>query len=174
MPMQAESLSVLPWTIYCDGSAMPNPGRMGIGAVVTEPDGTRHELSVATHAIGCNNEAELKALTHALEDAKGRGATTVRAFSDNSVLVEQLGMKTANAATAVKPIARLASLFDEARTLLGYFDHVSVEWIPRHRNAEADALARSALGLEPKRVARFGKRGADRIRNKANSVQGKH
>lgn len=168
MPMQAGSLSALPWTIYCDGSAMPNPGRMGIGAVVTEPDGTRHELSVATHAIGCNNEAELKALTHALEDAKGRGATTVRAFSDNSVLVEQLG------ANVVKPIARLATLFDVARTLLQSFDSASVHWIPRRRNAEADALARSALGLEPKRVARFGKRGADRIRNKANSLQGKH
>lgn len=137
---------------------MPNPGRMGIGAVVTEPDGTRHELSVATHAIGCNNEAELKALTHALKEAKARGATEVHAYSDNSVLVEQLGPKTANAATAVKPIARLASLFDDARTLLRSFDHASVEWIPRHRNAEADALARSALGFAPKAVPRFRKR----------------
>ncbi|QNK74775.1 ribonuclease HI family protein [Variovorax sp. PAMC28562] len=159
------------WTLYCDGSAMPNPGRIGLGAVLTGPDGTRHELSVATHAIGCNNEAELKALTHGLEAAKALGATDVRAYSDNSVLVEQLGAKTAG---AVKPIARLAHLFDDARTLLDSFDHVSVEWIPRHRNAQADALARSALGLEPKRVARFGKRGADLIRNKANSVQGKH
>ena len=146
------------WTVYCDGSAMPNPGRMGIGAIVTEPDGTRHELSVATHAVGCNNEAELKALTHALEDAKARGATEVYAYSDNSVLVEQLGTEATNAATAVKPIARLASLFDDARTLLRSFDHASVEWIPRHRNAEADALARSALGLAPKAVPRFRKR----------------
>ena len=153
------------WTIHCDGSALPNPGRMGLGAVITEPDGTRHELSVATHAIGCNNEAELKALTYALEAAKALGAADVRAYSDNSVLVEQLGAKMA---TAMKPIVRLASLFDDARTLLDAFDSASVDWIPRHRNAQADALARSALGLAPKRVARSGKRKVDQKRNQAN------
>ena len=144
---------------------MPNPGRMGLGAVITEPDGTRHELSRATHTIGCNNEAELGALTHGLDAAKALGATDLRAYTDNAVIVEQLGARTA---TAVKPIARLALLFADARALLDSFNHVSVEWIPRHRNAEADALARSALGFGPKRVVRFGKRGADRIRNKAN------
>ncbi len=152
------------WTIHCDGSALPNPGRMGLGVVITEPDGTRHELSVATHAIGCNNEAELKALMHGLEAAKALGAACARAYSDNSVLVEQLGAKTSTAAKAsttlkpMKPIARLASLFDDARTLLDSFDSVSVDWIPRHRNAQADALARSAVGLAPKRVVRLGKR----------------
>jgi hypothetical protein len=29
-----------PWTVHCDGSATPNPGRMGVGAVITAPDGT--------------------------------------------------------------------------------------------------------------------------------------
>ena len=128
------SLNASHWTIYCDGSAMPNPGRMGIGAVVSEPDGTRHELSVATHTIGCNNEAELKALTHALEHAKAHGATDVCAYSDNSVLVEQLGARNADSSNVVKPIARLATLFDDARTLLESFEHARIEWIPRHRN----------------------------------------
>jgi ribonuclease HI len=159
-------LSESRWTIYCDGSAMPNPGRMGIGAVITGPDGTRHALSLATHAIGCNNEAELRALTHALEEAKARGATDIRAYSDNSVLVEQLGAKRADSSAEVKPIARLATLFDNARTLLDSFDHASVEWIPRHRNAEADALARAALGAAPKRVAPIHKEHRRRERRK--------
>ena len=34
--------------IYCDGSAKPNPVRMGLGAVMTGPDGSRHTLSQAT------------------------------------------------------------------------------------------------------------------------------
>lgn len=138
----------LAWTVYCDGSAMPNPGRMGIGAVVTAPDGERHTLSQATHTTGCNNEAELLALTLALQDLRARGATAVRAYSDNSILVEQLDGR------AVAPIARLAGLFDEARALLDSFDDVRVHWIPRHRNAEADALARAALGFAPKPPAR--------------------
>ncbi|RSZ33204.1 MULTISPECIES: ribonuclease HI family protein [unclassified Variovorax] len=138
----------LAWTVYCDGSAMPNPGRMGIGAVITAPDGERHTLSQATHTTGCNNEAELLALTLALQDLRARGATAVRAYSDNSILVEQLDGR------AVAPIARLAGLFDEARALLDSFDDVRVHWIPRHRNAEADALARAALGFAPKPPAR--------------------
>ena len=140
------------WTVYCDGSAMPNPGRMGAGAVITAPDGTRHTLSHASHAIGCNNEAELRALTLALEDLKARGATSVLAYTDNSILVEQLG------AAGARPIARLANLFDEARLLLASFEEASLRWVPRHRNHEADALARASLGFAPKPPPRAAKK----------------
>jgi len=131
---------------------MPNPGRMGIGAVLTAPDGARHTLSQATHTTGCNNEAELLALTLALQELRARGATAVRAYSDNSILVEQL------AASEAKPIVRMAALFDDARALLASFDDARVQWIPRHRNGEADALARAALGFAPKPPARHAKK----------------
>lgn len=140
------------WTVYCDGSAMPNPGRMGAGAVITEPDGTRHTLSLAGHATGCNNEAELRALTLALEELKARGATAVLAYTDNSILVEQLGEPGA------RPIVRLAGLFEEARALLGSFEEASLRWVPRHRNQEADALARASLGFAPKAPAKTTKK----------------
>lgn len=131
------------WVIYCDGSAMPNPGRMGLGAVVVSPDGTRQTLSQATHTIGCNNEAELRAMMAALCTLPATGCS-VEVFSDNSVLVEQLMQ------TNARPIARLAPLFDQARAMLARFDPWTVRWLPRHRNIEADALARSALGMPPK------------------------
>lgn len=117
---------------------------MGIGAVLTEPNGTRHTLSQVTSTRGCNNEAELRALMAALQELQMRGATALLVYCDNSILVEQLG------GANVKPVARLASLFDEARALLKSFDHASLAWIPRHRNGEADALARAALGILPK------------------------
>jgi ribonuclease HI len=148
-----ESTPLSPWTIYCDGSAMPNPGRMGLGVVLCAPDGTRHQLSQATHTTGCNNEAELRALLLALGELQARGASALRVYSDSSILVEQLGGTTA------PPIARLHDLLDEARTLLESFGLVQWQWIPRHRNTEADALARAALGLAPKPPARaLGKR----------------
>lgn len=137
-----------PWIIYCDGSALPNPGRMGIGAVFTEPDGTRHTLSQATNRTGCNNEAELRALMAVLRELQTRGATALLVYCDNSILVEQLG------GAVVKPIARLACLFEEARALLKSFDHTRLQWIPRHRNGEADALARAALGIPLKPPAK--------------------
>lgn len=132
------------WLVFSDGSASPNPGRMGVGAVLTAPDGTRYTLSQAAQGSGCNNEAELLALMAALRELKVHGARALVAYSDNSILVEQL------ASTKAKPVARLAALFDEARDLLTSFDHASLKWIPRHRNGEADALARAALGLAPK------------------------
>lgn len=133
------------WLVHCDGSALPNPGRMGLGAVFVAPDGSRHTLSMATHTTGCNNEAELRALIAALQALRVHGAQSLLVRSDSSILVEQLG-----GARPAKPIARLNTLVDEARALLGSFAHTRLQWIPQHRNGEADALARAALGLPPR------------------------
>lgn len=132
------------WVIHCDGSAVPNPGRMGLGAVLVAPDGMRYTFSTATDTRGCNNEAEARALMLALHEAQSRGATSLEIHSDSSLLVEQLGTGHA------PPVLRLAALYAEVATLLTNFVDVSLRWIPRHRNGEADALARAALGLAPK------------------------
>ena len=129
------------WTVYCDGSALPNPGSIGIGVILIDPSGICHTLSEVTNTKGCNNEAELRALMAALHEAKKRGAARLQIYSDSRVVVEQLGP------LPVKPIARLAPLFDEARRLLKVFEHTRLQWIPRHRNGGADALARAALGI---------------------------
>jgi len=141
-----------PWTIYCDGSAVPNPGRMGLGAVLTAPDGTRHTLSLPAEGRGCNNEAELRALMAALQEAKLRGAAALVVHCDNSVVVEQL------AGTALEPFLRLAPLFDEVRAELRSFASARLVWVPRHRNREADTLARAAVGLMPKSLVPAGRR----------------
>ncbi|MCM2347756.1 MAG: reverse transcriptase-like protein [Acidovorax soli] len=148
MTAALEPASARPWVVHCDGSAMPNPGRMGLGVVLCAPDGARHTFAQATHTTGCNNEAELRALLLALAELQARGASALQVHSDSSILVEQLG------GTPVVPIARLQDLFDQARRLLQTFGPVQLQWIPRRRNAEADALARAALGLAPKPPAR--------------------
>lgn len=141
-----------PWTIHCDGSAVPNPGRMGLGAVLVAPDGVRHVLSTAADARGCNNEAEARALMLALRHAQARGAAAVQIYSDSSLLVAQLG------AGGAPPVQRLAALYEEVAALLATFAHASLHWIPRHRNGEADVLARAALGLTPKALVKFGRK----------------
>ena len=136
------------WTLCCDGSAVPNPGRMGLGAVLIGPDGgVAHRISVATTSTGCNNEAEVRALLLALQwlaQHAPAAKTAVQVYSDSSVLVAQLS------AGATPPIERLAPLFDAARRALEPFGLVNLQWIARHRNGPADALARAALGLPPK------------------------
>lgn len=140
------------WTVYCDGSALPNPGRMAWGVVMTDPQGQRHLLSHATHLTGCNNEAELLALMAALGELKRRHAARLRIYSDNSIVVEQLTVP------GCKPVARLSTLFEEVRALLSSFEQATLQWIPRHRNGEADALARAAQGLPLASVAKSSKR----------------
>lgn len=146
------------WVIQCDGSAVPNPGRMGLGAVITDPQGVRHTLSIDTRASGCNNEAELRALMAAIEHVLGcaQGAeVAVLVRSDSSILVEQLGGAGGQPVKpSVRPIERLAPLFEQARSLLAGLGSVQWQWVPRHRNTEADALARAALGMAPKGAAR--------------------
>ncbi|RYZ12079.1 MAG: reverse transcriptase-like protein [Comamonadaceae bacterium] len=114
---------------------------MGLGAVLLHPEGHRHALSAVAPGTGCNNEAELRALGLGLAEAKALGATELRVFSDNSVLVEQLGRR------GQRPILRLARLIEAMRHELDALAWWRLEWIPRHRNREADALARAALGL---------------------------
>ena len=53
---------------------MPNPGKIGIGAVLIAPDGRREEKSLLLNGYGCNNEAELHALCAALYMAAVAGA----------------------------------------------------------------------------------------------------
>jgi ribonuclease HI len=155
------------WTAFCDGSAAPNPGRMAYGAVLVAPDGRRHPMGgSAGAAVGCNNEAELWALTAALQALQRLGAADVLVYSDNSVVVAQLARPGPAAAPA---IARLAPLFDATRALLAGFERVELQWIPRHRNAEADALCRAAAGLPPKPVLAPGPRRSAKKRMKRES-----
>ncbi|AOG23172.1 reverse transcriptase-like protein [Acidovorax sp. RAC01] len=153
------------WVIHCDGSALPNPGRMGLGAVLVSPQGVRTALSLQAPGTGCNNEAELRALLLALAEAHRQGAHAVAVVSDSRVLLEQL-TAPASGTAAVPPIARLAPLFEEARRALAHFAAVHWTWVPRHRNAEADALARAAVGLAPKPHARPASAGGSKRKKK--------
>lgn len=117
---------------------------MGLGYVATAPDGQTHRHACTLPGTGCNNEAEFQAAIHAMQFAQQQGATSVHLFSDNSIVVEQLSNRVC------APIQRLAGLIDAARTVQATFECVTWTWVPRHRNGEADALARQALGLPAK------------------------
>ncbi len=147
------------WLAHCDGSAFPNPGTMGLGAVLVAPDGARHTLSETATGKGCNNDAEARAMMAALREAKLLGADAVHILSDSRVVVDQL------TGDGGQRIERLDALFVELRSLLATFSASSVKWIPQHRNNEADALARAAAGL-PARPLAGGAKGKDKRKDK--------
>lgn len=124
------------WLVFIDGSALPNPGRLSIGGIAYAPDGEVDCFSLRLAHIGCNNEAEALAAIHTLEWLADKAARHVLIHTDNSILAEQLSLATP------KRIERLHAFYDKARMLTAGFETAQVKWIPRHRNAIADALAR--------------------------------
>lgn len=136
-----------PWVANCDGGAWPNPGAMAIGAVLTSPSGEVHRLSQRLSGSGCNNEAEWRATVAALGFALRHGAQSLHLHTDSTQVRDHLSQPN----TPALPPA-LQGWVDEARALASGLAHFTVQWVPRHRNAQADALAREALGLPPKAV----------------------
>lgn len=133
------------WTAWVDGTALPNPGRMAIGIVLVAPDGRRAEVSRSLGRNGCNNEAELCAIGAALAVAAESGARHLTLCSDSRFAIDCLsGMDH----TAIEP---LAGLVTAVRKHLAEFVAFKLCWLPRHRNTDADRLARAALGLLPKK-----------------------
>lgn len=140
------------WDAWADGTAAPNPGRMGIGVLLAAPDGERQEYSRALPGSGCNNEAEVRAIAAALSIAEAAGAKRLRVHSDSRFAVDCL---TGRDNTVIPHLARLLA---ETVAAFAAFEEVALVWHPRHRNGEADRLARAALGLAAKPVTRNDRR----------------
>ncbi len=136
------------WLAWCDGCARPNPGRIGLGALLRAPDGREFRLSETGPQHGCNNEAEALALLATLQRASSLGATRLRIASDSDVVV-----RLARDASIMEAL-RLAPLLADIRHEMTKFAQLELEWIPQHRNTQADELARAALGLPPRAPAR--------------------
>jgi len=133
------------WVAHCDGGAWPNPGTMAIGVVLVSTEGLAHTVSKRLATCGCNNEAEWQAAVVALDCAWSRGARVLHLHTDSTQIRDHLQ------SLAAKPLPdALQGWVLEARMRVAQFKHVRVTWVPRHRNAQADALARAALGLPPK------------------------
>lgn len=121
--------------INCDGAARGNPGPAGAGAVVVAEDGT--VLAEVAEGLGetTNNVAEYTAVIRGLQAAQRLGARDVLLRSDSQLLINQLTGRYRVKASHLQPLHR------EVRELLGTFDHVDLEHVPRERNAAADHLA---------------------------------
>jgi probable phosphoglycerate mutase len=126
-----------------DGGSRGNPGPAGYGAVVLDPE-TGEVLAERNGGIGrnTNNVAEYSGLIAGLEAAAELGAGVVDVRMDSKLVVEQMSgrWKIKNAA--------LQTLAQRARELVGQFDLVGFEWIPRARNTHADRLANEAMDAQ--------------------------
>jgi ribonuclease H / adenosylcobalamin/alpha-ribazole phosphatase len=132
--------------LHTDGGARGNPGPAGIGVLLRDEDGV--VIEEVARAIGetTNNVAEYEALIAGLKLAAERGISEVDVYLDSELVVSQLEgrWKIKN--------DRLRSLAVAARALMGRFERVTVNHVPRGQNAHADRLAN--LGMDEAQVHR--------------------
>ena len=126
------------WRGWFDGSAHPNPGQIGIGALLCGPDGQRVEISRrAGH--GNSSEAEYLALAALLEAARDAGATGLAVCGDSQVVVNDVNLGAARGAKGLE--AHRACVL----ALMAELGDVNLRWVPRHRNGDADRLSQQAI-----------------------------
>lgn len=133
------------WQAWFDGSAHPNPGRLGIGGLLLGPAGERIEISErAGH--GNSGEAEYLALVALLEAAVAARPGVLAIYGDSQVVIGDVagGVGAAGGAGA----AGLEQHRERALDLLAQLEksgRVTLHWVPRHRNGEADRLSQQAI-----------------------------
>lgn len=125
------------WRAWFDGSAHPNPGRCGIGGLLHGPGGTTIEIS-QTAGYGNSSEAEYRALIAVLHAAVEGGAHDLVIHGDSRVVIDDMNGPALHAAISLQDYRA------EAHALLAQLDGAILRWIPRHKNAAADALSQRA------------------------------
>jgi ribonuclease HI len=131
------------WRAWFDGSATPNPGLLGIGALLCGPAGERLEISRrAGH--GSSSEAEYFALIALLEAALAAGASPLAAYGDSRVVIDDVNTPGTQAGAKGLETHRART-----RELMAQLGDVTLRWLPRHRNGEADRLSQQAIAGWP-------------------------
>jgi ribonuclease HI len=125
--------------IFTDGAARGNPGPAAIGVVIQDEAG--NTLAQISRRLGAttNNQAEYQAIISGLEKAISLGAKNVTIKSDSELVVNQINGRYKIKNTALRP------LYQKVVRLAGSLESLSVSYIPREQNSEADALANKAL-----------------------------
>lgn len=125
-------------TMYTDGASRNNPGEAGAGVYILQDNKPVKEIA---RYLGTttNNIAEYTAAILGLEYAVQQGATKVNLFADSELLVKQLNGEYKVKNEGLKP------LHAKAKDLIGKIGTVTIKYIRREMNKEADALANKAV-----------------------------
>lgn len=136
----AKTSATASWKAWFDGCSLSNPGPAGIGAVLQEPDGTKHNISKGLgHAT--NNEAEYGALIAVAKLASEMGCKNLVLHGDSQVVINQVFNGWKVSAENLRP------LHAEAKRITSGIENCTGVWIPRNDNTEADALSKRGASL---------------------------
>ncbi len=129
------------WNAWFDGATKEsNPGLRGIGGVLKGPAGERIEISEEI-GQGTNNEAEYAALMAVLDAAVEAKVENLVVHGDSQLVVRQVNGEWFIKAKELVPMCKTVL------ELKGQIPNITIRWIPREENSEADALSKKSLGV---------------------------
>lgn len=126
--------------VEADGASRGNPGDAAGGAVVVDPE-TQETIATVGELCGTasNNVAEYRGMIAGIRAAwEIAPGASLRVLMDSKLVVEQMSGRWKIKHPDMQALAR------EARALVGA-GPVTFEWVPREKNARADAAGNAAL-----------------------------
>ncbi|AIF83601.1 ribonuclease HI [Candidatus Nitrososphaera evergladensis SR1] len=133
--------------VHFDGLCLPkNPGGIACYAYIIKEKGSGRLLhsdsgiAAEPSAQSTNNVAEYTALIRALEwlDENGHASRKVEVKGDSQLVVKQMSGEFRVKHKQIIP------LFQRAALLRKKFADISITWVPREQNSEADKLSERA------------------------------
>ena len=122
---------------WSDGGSKPDR-RAAAAAIIQSVDGTTLTHRGLLLPCATNNVAEWEGLRLALEAARDIGATHVVAHLDSELVARQFtGEYRVN--------GELRPFYEKTTAVAAQLEDVRVQWVPRARNAAADALCNKVL-----------------------------
>jgi ribonuclease HI/viroplasmin and RNaseH domain-containing protein len=137
------------FNMWSDGGANPNPGPGGAGFMICGPLGKDEVILKGSLYLGkncTNNIAEYTGFISGLKFASYIGIKKLKTHVDSQLIQKQINGQYRVRNEHLVPFQKMA--IDIKNTS---FDHVSVDWVERALNSEADALATKGM-REKKRL----------------------
>jgi ribonuclease HI len=135
------SVDIVPWTLFFDGSVCTHG--CGIGLVIISPRGASFEFAYTIKPYATNNQAEYEAVLKGLQLLKEFEADAIEVMGDSLLVISQL------AGEYECKNDELRAYYERCRELINEFRLVTLRYVPREQNLEANALAQGASGYKP-------------------------
>ena len=138
---------------WFDGGSRGNPGVYGYGSIVRSKNGKVMSVRMGGGSRGTNNEAEYQGAKHLLEslcellnktpmDPKAH----ICIYGDSKMVINQInGDWECRAENLIPLYEKCRRLAKEIRDNTENVEHLTLEWVPREKNGEADDLANIAM-----------------------------
>ncbi|XP_072054271.1 uncharacterized protein [Arachis hypogaea] len=134
--MTPTKLTSEPWKLHVDGSSNSTHG--GAGIILKNQNGITIEQSIRYDFPVSNNQAEYEALLAGLNLAREVGAKVLEVNTDSQVVCSQIN----GSYQTRDPL--LQQYLNKVNELKEGFENVSIQHVPRERNARADLLSKLA------------------------------